>query len=260
MRIHSNRRILRPLAVAAALLLAPAVAAAQKEEMGIMALTLHTKHPPRVAYRSALEVLLKGGFVLEVRSLDRELIAGSRESSVRVLVGEGRDSTEVVIASVALTPDRQARCTTTDCAARELTVSATVMKGIEDALKAYHSPPRTAADSLSAAGAFGYAQANPIRVGRPGMRPTAEPEYDWLNTLRGPNGEAVTYVRLGSCCEFDTPNGLEQGKGLLDAFEVTYPGLTVPVILYMDLYDPPREGDSLPAGFTRAPAAANPSS
>ena len=56
----------------------------------------------------------------------------------------------------------------------------------------------------------GFTQENPIRVGRRNGGPRDERIY--LAALRGPRGQAVTYVREGSCCIFETPNG-EGGKG-----------------------------------------------
>jgi hypothetical protein len=90
-------------------------------------------------------------------------------------------------------------------------------------------------------GGYGFTPENPIHVGG---GPSGQRAF--LEALRGPNGEPLAWRRLGSCCEFETPNGL-MGLGLLDLYEVTYEGLAQPVILYLDMYD---SGPlAAPAGF-----------
>lgn len=78
---------------------------------------------------------------------------------------------------------------------------------------------------------YGLIPENPVRVGG---GPSGERAY--LEALRGPRGEPVVSRRLGSCCEFETPNGFG-GMGMLDLYEVTYEGLDAPVRLYLDMYD-----------------------
>jgi hypothetical protein len=71
----------------------------------------------------------------------------------------------------------------------------------------------------------------------------------FLSALRGPKGEEIQFTRQGSCCPFETP-GSDLGTGLLDVYEVTYPGLEKPLVLYLNMYD---KGEVLvPAGFTSA--------
>ena len=79
---------------------------------------------------------------------------------------------------------------------------------------------------------YGYTQKNPVKTGG---GPAGERKY--LNALMGPNGEAISYTRQGSCCPFKTPNGLLDNTGMLDIYEVTYAGLDKPIILYLDMYD-----------------------
>jgi uncharacterized protein len=89
-------------------------------------------------------------------------------------------------------------------------------------------------------------QQNPIKVGGV-MTNGAFLQRCFLNALLGPNGERTAYRRLGSCCQFKTPNGFD-GMGLLDQYEITWTGQSKPVILYLNFYD---EGDLLiPDGFT----------
>lgn len=81
---------------------------------------------------------------------------------------------------------------------------------------------------------YGYTEQNPIKVG--GTPSGPENERRFLNALTGPNGEKVSFTRIGSCCPFKSPNGL-MGGGLLDKYEVSYEGLSNPVILYINMYD-----------------------
>ncbi len=93
---------------------------------------------------------------------------------------------------------------------------------------------------------YGYSVENPVKVaGLAESGPRAEKVY--LSALRGPAGEAIEFVRQGSCCPFETKNS-DFGSGLLDVYKVTYEGLAEPVVLYLDMYDP---GEVLvPVGFT----------
>src|SRR4051794_36005978 len=62
-------------------------------------------------------------------------------------------------------------------------------------------------------GAYGFSRENPIHVGG---GPAGQRAF--LEALRGPDGQPLAWRRLGSCCEFETPNGL-MGLGLLDLYE-----------------------------------------
>jgi len=90
--------------------------------------------------------------------------------------------------------------------------------------------------SVSDDDSYGYSEKNPIKVG--GVKNNEGPtnERRFLNALLGPDNELVKYHRVGSCCPFDSPNGL-MGGGLLDRYEVTYEGLNKPIILYINMYD-----------------------
>jgi hypothetical protein len=100
-------------------------------------------------------------------------------------------------------------------------------------------------------GEYGFSETNPVLVASLGGRSPVENEHIYLGRLRGPGGERVHYRRIGSCCEFPTPNGLFGDKGLLDQYEVTYDGLAHPLVLYLDMYDP---GEAqAPTGFVLLP-------
>lgn len=65
---------------------------------------------------------------------------------------------------------------------------------------------------------------------------SVESEYKYLNALRGPNGEQLQCVRLGSCCPFESKNAFF-GSAMLDEWEITYEGLSEPIIIYLNGYD-----------------------
>lgn len=95
---------------------------------------------------------------------------------------------------------------------------------------------------------YGYDQSNPIKVG--GVKESTGPmnERRFLNGLLGPNGEELSYKRSGSCCSFKTPNGLFNGTGLLDAYEVSWKGSSDKLTIYINMYD---KGElKVPVGLT----------
>lgn len=95
---------------------------------------------------------------------------------------------------------------------------------------------------------FGIDPRHPIVVGSEDLKEGPRNQQDYLNNLSGPNGEVITYTRLGSCCEFKTKNGFS-GGGMLDKYEVTYEGLEEPIILYFNMYDPAPEDLKVPEGL-----------
>lgn len=89
---------------------------------------------------------------------------------------------------------------------------------------------------------YGYSQDNPIKVGTENINDGPSNERAYLDLLTGPNGEAISYDRLGSCCEFETENS-PFGGGLLDRYEIEYEGLEEPIVLYLNMYDPDPDGN-----------------
>jgi len=245
-------------AAAAVLALAPAVHA-QRSEQGLVAMTTTTRHPVRVAYRTGIDVLLRGGWPISMMSLDQVLITPSQRadgrpagSVVRLEFERKGSATQVVVTAVVPDPNGRDLCRTDRCETQVLLIEAMVVAKMDTALARYRPPGRTRADSLAAARALGYAPENPIRVGTT-LEDGDRNQHRYLEMLRGPRGQAVAYMRLGSCCEFRTPRGHE-GTGLLDAYEVRYPGLASPIVLYLDLYTPAPPTQGIPPGFTRGPA------
>jgi len=101
----------------------------------------------------------------------------------------------------------------------------------------YIDPETSKACPTSTDKTYGYTQENAIRVGDGGSffgGPALEREY--LDNLRGPNGERLTYERTGS---------LPFENTILDAYVVS--GLANPVTLYLDIYS--FEELSAPVGF-----------
>ncbi|RYU83264.1 hypothetical protein [Hymenobacter persicinus] len=136
--------------------------------------------------------------------------------------------------------------TTTDAAPR-ITGSNNIPQSYYDNARRTVEPFRVADVSTDAT--YGVTQKNPVCVGgatTDGVRN----QQRYLNALRGPQGEEISYRRRGSCCPFKTPNGLIEGMGMLDAYEITWAGNDKPVLLYLNFYD---EGPlHAPVGLTLA--------
>jgi len=96
---------------------------------------------------------------------------------------------------------------------------------------------------------YGYSEGNPVKVGGISNNQGPLNERRFLNALMGPNGEPITYSRIGSCCKFKTKNGLLDNAGFLDKYEIAYKGLKEPIILYINMYDSDRL--RIPVGFKK---------
>lgn len=94
--------------------------------------------------------------------------------------------------------------------------------------------------SVAKSAKYGYSKKNAIKVG------TIPNEYVYLALLRAPNGEKVTYVREGTCCQFPTTNS-PFGKGLIDVWVITMPDGKQKK-LYINGYD--YEDPKCPKGFS----------
>lgn len=99
----------------------------------------------------------------------------------------------------------------------------------------------TACVSSREAGSDGYGRSPETAIPVRGLGtdstsvPSPADERAYLDRLRGPNGEPVTYERTGSCCTFPTDNS-PFGGGRLDIYEVRMEGREVD--LYLNMYDP----------------------
>ncbi len=94
---------------------------------------------------------------------------------------------------------------------------------------------------------YGYTIDNPIKVGGFQEQKGTSNERQYLASLAGPKGQTTRFRRLRSCCAFNTENGVS-GIGLLDVYEVVYPGLREPILLYINFYD--YDKLFVPQGFT----------
>jgi len=94
---------------------------------------------------------------------------------------------------------------------------------------------------------YGYSEKSPIKVGG-GFGSGSERTYQFLNALRGPEGQEVKYSRVGTCCPFKSPNSPFDGEALLEVYEIMYAGASKPRNLYFNWYD---EAEVLvPSGLT----------
>ena len=83
---------------------------------------------------------------------------------------------------------------------------------------------------------YGLSAKNPVEVG--GVKNDVGPlnERRYLNALTGPNGEAISYHRAGSCCPVKSKNGM-MGMAMLDNYRVTWEGSKDTVSIYINMYD-----------------------
>jgi len=117
-----------------------------------------------------------------------------------------------------------------------------IPNGRSDSVSPYWRPPLQAALDPK----YGLTKESAIRVG---PRSDAALHIQYLNALRGPNGEPLAYERLGACCEFKPQNSPFAGGGLLDIYKVRVDGTSKDVFLFVNMYDP--GSPALPAGFTQ---------
>ncbi len=108
------------------------------------------------------------------------------------------------------------------------------------AAEATIAPTGASACPVATDESYGFTEANAIRVGGEAFGGPSRAEA-YLDTLRGPAGQAVTYSRVGSQPFEET---------VLDAYELTYEGAAQGAILFVDQYA--FETLYAPVGFTCA--------
>jgi hypothetical protein len=91
---------------------------------------------------------------------------------------------------------------------------------------------------------YGLIGEKPVKVGDKSV----ENQRRYLASLAGPNGEELTFHRLGSCCPYKSDNGF-LGSAMVDIYEITYNGLKEPIRVYISFYD--SETLYIPKGFTK---------
>jgi hypothetical protein len=99
---------------------------------------------------------------------------------------------------------------------------------------------------------YGYDQDYPVNLGFMPIQSAEVNVKRYFGALTGPNGEAITYEKVDSCCPFPSAKN-EMGAGIIDIYEVKWQGLTEPKRIHINLYE---KGQVLaPQGFgiKRAP-------
>ena len=94
---------------------------------------------------------------------------------------------------------------------------------------------------------YGYDPDYPVNVNFTSVEDGYNNQMRFLNGLAGPKGEKISYTLKESCCPFPTKK-TETGAGTIDIFEITWPGQTKPIILYINKFE---KGELLiPLGFS----------
>ena len=94
---------------------------------------------------------------------------------------------------------------------------------------------------------YGYDKDYPMYIFYRGTNDDVINQQRFLNALAGPNGEAITFSKLESCCPFPSKN-TEMGAGFLDVYEIKWEGLKKPILLYLNIYE--RGQLMVPVGFS----------
>ncbi len=85
---------------------------------------------------------------------------------------------------------------------------------------------------------YGFTPENPVKVGTgPKGGPANQKAY--LDLLRDVKGNPVSYKRISSCCQYQSPNGF-LGMAMLDKYEITYKnekGKKKKATIYLTFYD-----------------------
>lgn len=85
---------------------------------------------------------------------------------------------------------------------------------------------------------YGFTENNHIQVGGVDKNEGPLNQRRFLNALAGPNGEEISYERLGSCCPVKSKNDpFGTGKVMLDLYQVTWENADVVLTLYINMYD-----------------------
>ena len=83
---------------------------------------------------------------------------------------------------------------------------------------------------------YGWTSQAPIHVGGYEENAPAEHVIRYLNALRGPAGEAISYRFAGTCCEYPTTRD-PMGVAELEVYILEYEGQELePLAIYLDVY------------------------
>lgn len=83
---------------------------------------------------------------------------------------------------------------------------------------------------------YGYSPKKPIEVGELSTASGPTNERKYLNLLTGPNGEQVSYYRVGSGWPIKSKNS-PFGSAVLDRYYVTWENSKDTISLYLNMYD-----------------------
>ena len=83
---------------------------------------------------------------------------------------------------------------------------------------------------------YGYDADYPINLGFASLEKSEINVERFFGALTGPQGQALTYNKVDTCCPFPSQRN-DMGAGLLDIYEVTWDGLTTPKRIYINLYE-----------------------
>lgn len=94
---------------------------------------------------------------------------------------------------------------------------------------------------------YGHTPEKPVKVGGFMETGTHQNQMVFLQQLRGPNGEELTYQRMRPCCPFPLLLGFGN-EGMLDVYSVSYDGSPEGLTLYLNSYE--YNSPQAPQGFT----------
>lgn len=83
---------------------------------------------------------------------------------------------------------------------------------------------------------YGYDPDYPINLGFLPIQTAEVNVHRYFGGITGPNGEQVSYEKMDSCCPFPSEKN-SMGAGILDIYQVTWPGQKQPKRLYINLYE-----------------------
>lgn len=83
---------------------------------------------------------------------------------------------------------------------------------------------------------YGFDQDYPINIGF--IMESSEEKFVgyFFKGLQSPEGEDLTYKKVETCCPFPTKNN-KVGVGMLSIYEVRWPGIKKPLLLYFNVYE-----------------------
>ena len=83
---------------------------------------------------------------------------------------------------------------------------------------------------------YAFSEKSPVGIGG-GFESGSDRTYKYLNSLRAPNGQPITYSRVGTCCPFKSANSPFDGEALLEVYELSIPGVAAGKRIYFNWYD-----------------------